>query len=314
MNSGQAVHDILRRHHIELTLLDLGASASSYPPFRPATPSSFLIEVDPDTRDFGERNSNPETMVVNRAITDSDSVDSVNLYLTRSPYCSSTLKPDFRRLRNFPYDDLFEVVGTSTVPATSLNRLSAELNRPFDWIKLDTQGTEFRILRSMKENLLASLLCCDVEISLYAHYETADTFSQFHDFMIAKGFVISDILTVQERARIRRNDAMELAVRGVPQNLMKRWPTSPELRYIRAVNHDEPINALDRVLRIWAIAYFTGNYPYCYFLATRLSETAGHAELGQQLQSISVRQLRRSRTRLVGTRILSRIQKWWESR
>ena len=311
MTSGQVVHDLLRRHQIEFTLLDLGASASSYEPFQKAAASALLIEVDPDTRDFAGRDAQRKTMTVNRAITDSDTVDSVNLYLTKSPYCSSTLKPDMRRLRNFPYSDLFEVVGTSTVPATSLNRLSAEIHRPFDWIKLDTQGTEYRILRSMNETLFERLLCCDVEISFYAHYENADTFPQFHDFMVESGFAIADILTVQERARIRRDDALELAARGVPQNLMKRWPTSPELRYIRSVNHDEPIDDLDRYLRIWAIAYFTGNYAYCYFLSARLSETSDHSELGQQLQSISLKQLRRSRSRMAATRILSRFQRWW---
>jgi len=308
MTSVQAVHEILSRHQVELTLLDLGASANTYKPFQKTEPSAVLVEVDPDSRDF-KRSESARRITVNAAITDNDVDKTVTVYLTSNPHCSSTLKPDFKRLRNFPYDDLFEVVQATDVPATSLNRLSKELGRAFDWIKLDTQGTETRILNSMSDSLFDRLICCDVEISFYAHYQGADTFPRLHDLMVSHGFVISDILAIQERVRLRRSDVASLAARGVPQNLMKRWPTSPELRYIRAVNHDEAIEDIDRFLRIWSIAFFTGNHPYCYFLSNRLMESSQHEELASSLQEIAYRRLRRERGKVAVTRVLSRVNR-----
>jgi hypothetical protein len=302
------VHRLLAQHGIQLTLLDIGASVSAYPPFREALSTGVLVEVDPDSRDFGKR---PNTIRVDRAITDDDGADSLKLYLTKQPYCSSALKPDFKRIRNFPYDELFEVVGETEVPATSLNRLAAELQRPFDWIKLDTQGTEHRILQSMAPSLFARLICCDVEISYYAHYEKADTFPGLHNFLVANGFFISDTIAVQERVRLRRQDLQRLGKKGLTERFMKRCPTSPELRYIRAINHDEPIQDLDRFLRIWSIAYFTQNFPYCYFLAARLLESSDHHDLAGRLESLAVQALRRDRQRQMRARILSRLTRWW---
>lgn len=164
---------------------------------------------------------------------------------------------------------------------------------------MDTQGTEHRILRSMKKELLDRLICCDIEISLYAHYNGADTLPGLHDFMVANGFTISDIMHIQGRVRLRKQDIKKLKSHGLTEFGMKKWPTSPEIRYIRSLNHNEPITDIELLTRIWAISFITKNYPYCYFLSQKLRESSQqHNQLAVNLEELSLRELSRNFPRL----------------
>jgi FkbM family methyltransferase len=266
---------VLDEYDAHLTLLDLGASGGIYQPFETALPFGRLVEVDPDARDFptDASGSSPNRVRVKSAITEDETATSVHVYLTKSPYCTSTLQGDFSRLNNFPYSDLFTVVDEQDLPATSLNRLAAELNTEFHWIKIDTQGTELRVLKSMSSSLLASLCACDAEISLYRHYLGADWFPDFHRFMDGAGFYISDIVNIQQRLRLTASD--EIRMKRVLPGIAGRklWPTTPEVRYIRTLNVGDPIKDISRFVRIWTISFLTENYVYCFFLLQRLRET-----------------------------------------
>jgi FkbM family methyltransferase len=284
---------ILDEYNVQLTLLDLGASGGLYSPFEQAASIGTLIEVDPDPRDFSDPadqdagRRTQERIRVRKAITEDENATSVRVYLTKSPHCSSTLKGDFSRLRNFPYTDLFTIVDEQDLPATSLNRLAAELGTEFHWIKIDTQGTELRIIRSLSPALLASLCACDAEISLYRHYLGADWFPDFHRFMDDEGFYISDIVTIQQRLRLTAGDQVQMQKVFPAIAEMKLWPTSPEFRYLRVVNVGEPIEDLSRFLRIWCISFLTENYVHCFFLVRRLAEqTDTHQGLVDRLMQL----------------------------
>jgi FkbM family methyltransferase len=267
------IRQIIEKNNLNLVLLDLGASGGTYKPFESLLNYSRLIEVDPDDRDFINQVSNKEKrIVVREAIIGSSELESADIYLTSDPHCSSTLRPDFSKLSNYSYADLFEVRRIVSVPATSLDRLSRKLNTHFDWMKIDTQGSELEILQSMQGPLLDRLICCDAEIGLYSHYINSVSFSKFHDFMTANGFQIANLIRVQSRLRLRKEDVDPFIAPGGSQSALNRWPTSLELRYIRSVGHDEPLPVKGDFLRLWLIAYSTDNYAYCYFLARRLEE------------------------------------------
>lgn len=122
------LHHLLDEYDITLMLLDLGASGGTYPPFNKALKFSKLIEVDPDKRNFDNLKDSATRTIITKAVTDNDSDDSLTIYLTKNPHCSSSLEPNFDRLNNFTYADLFKVESKKELPATSLNRLAAELN------------------------------------------------------------------------------------------------------------------------------------------------------------------------------------------
>lgn len=283
---------------VSLALLDLGASGGSYEGFLPVRGISTLIEVDADERDFGQATnamsiSKPQKIITRKAVIGSDTDDTVSIYLTEDPHCSSTLEPDMDKLRNFSYADLFRVSRRVYVPATSLSRLSNDLRCTFDWIKIDTQGSELDILQNMSPALLQDLLCCDAEVSFYAHYKGARALPEFHAFMLAAGFQVAKIVRVQSRVRMRASDLAEMERAGVPASRWARWPTSLEMRYIRSVSHDAHPVDLDRLKKIWLIAYATDNQAYCVFLANRIRELhPEHASTADHLKGLALRRMR----------------------
>jgi len=73
--------------------------------------------------------------------------------LTRSPYCSSTLPPNTKALRDYIFYDLFDVLREVNVRATTIERaLRDQECAALDWIKIDAQGTDLRIFESIPEN------------------------------------------------------------------------------------------------------------------------------------------------------------------
>ena len=283
--------DILNEYNASLTMLDIGASGAPYKPFEIANKiTGKIIEVDPDSRDFETSKFNENKIVkVTKAICENDNAESITLYLTENSHCTSTLKGDREKLANFPYSDYFNIVDSQEVQATSLNNLSKELNCSFNWIKLDTQGTELRIIESMSDELFNSVLAIDAEISFYRHYLDADWLPSFHTFLDKKGFYISDIINIQERIRLTKEDLNSLKTH-VYQPKLKHWPTSPEFRYIKALDANKQIEIpISNFLILWSIAFLTKNWPYCYFLCNRYKETANHDKhLLEELSSIVI--------------------------
>lgn len=284
-------NELLENHCLKLVLLDLGASGGTYQPFEKVKRQSRLVEVDADDRDFsGDVSIDADRVVVREAIIGDKNKTSVDIHLTADPHCSSTLLPDFHKLKNYTYASLFEVQKSVSVPATSLDRLSQKIGSHFDWMKIDTQGSELEILKSMQGPLLDQLLCCDAEISLYPHYIGAGGFSQFHDFMTAGGFQIANLVRVQSRLRMRREDLNAFEKNGGHTSALQRWPTSLELRYIKSISHDSPLPSLPIFLKLWIISYVTGNQAYCHFLACRLEQDdPEQRHLAQQLQLANIR-------------------------
>lgn len=120
------------------------------------------MEIDPDSREFEGAGVVSRSTKIQKAIVDS-SAERVKLYLTKSPYCSSTLKPVDKNLRRFTYHDLFEVLDTCELPSMTLNDVADQIGCGFDWVKLDTQGTELRLLKSLDPTIFDQILCCDAD-------------------------------------------------------------------------------------------------------------------------------------------------------
>jgi FkbM family methyltransferase len=292
----EAVRRLIDEHALQLTLVDVGAAGDVYPPFRPLLDLADLVSIDPDARDFQTtlRAGGRRDIRINEAIIDSESATSVAVHMTKNPYCSSTLLPDFSRLNNFTYPDFFEIVETRHVPATSLKRIAAQHQiTAIDWLKLDTQGTELRILRSLEDGLLENLVCCDIEISLYAHYFGADVFSQLHEFFDGLGFWITD-LACQSRLRMRKSDLSQLTAavstqqQSKLQESLKKCPTTLELRYLRSVPANDSTHDIQRYLKLWVLSFFTANYTYCYCIVQTMRERLNCRELCQELESITL--------------------------
>jgi len=282
----------LSQHNISLVLVDLGASGDNWEPFELLKDISDLLRFDPDIRDVRDLKGEKGHRIItfNRAVVESE-VDNITFYLTKSPYCSSTLKPDFERLSSYPYSDLFEVVGTASVPAITLNQAVVSTGfKQINWIKLDTQGTEFRILKSIPENLFDTILVCDIEASLYPHYIGADTLPAMHELMLENDFWVVEMrphwntrMTSDSYRKI--NERYKEQIYKVFRYSMHQQPTTLESCYARTIEGAKKRDYDFNMFMQLYLCYFTlGAFEYCLEILNSIESLFGGNETIEQLR------------------------------
>jgi FkbM family methyltransferase len=235
-------------------LADVGASGTRRPVWEALAARSILIAFDPDERDPPPDlvGAYREVRMVTRAVTDSDERDSVQFVLTEYPHSSSTLEPDLAALGDYSFRDYFRPVSRVEVPATSLNRVIRESGLPgIDWIKLDSQGTDLRILAAMEPEFLRSMMAIEVEPGFIDAYLGEDLYPEVHQFLKAEGYWLAE-LAVQQYARIRPAslEALRAHCTGTlatdPLVLLRKSPTAAEASYLR--RRDQARTERERVL------------------------------------------------------------------
>ncbi len=182
-----------------------------------------------------------QSVILNRAVTPAGEAN-VNFYFTRSPYCSSTLRPVADSLANYTFAPLFDVVRQAPVASTSLDRAIDQHALPgLDWLKLDTQGTDLRIFRSARPRVRRRILAVDVEPGLIDAYEGEDLFVDVHRELCNEGFWLSN-LNVGGAVRLRPDAIAQLArvnasvdARSVERKA-RRTPAWCEARYLRTLD------------------------------------------------------------------------------
>lgn len=301
MGTTKRAMELLAGSGVRLTLVDVGASLAAFPPFQPLLGHATYVGFDPDLRevhDSGTAGEGPgRRVVLDKAVVADSTAATVRFFLTHNPTCSSTLPPDADQLANYLHAHRFAVVDTAEVAATTLDEAmrSVGLER-IDWLKLDTQGTDARLLRSLGDDLWAGLMAVDAEPGFDPYYQGEDTFGDLHRELVGRGFWLADLdLTPGVRLRPEVFDesfprARSRAVRLVYELALKTSPTAAGPRYLRTVASMERSGA-DRsdYLRLWACAFFSGNHPYALDVVAACQKAYGADAETTAIRELTVR-------------------------
>lgn len=223
-------------------LMDVGAAGTSPAVWRPVAGLSTLIAFDPDARNpdpsFGRNFA--RAIMVGAAVIPDDAGDVANFILTEYPSCSSMLEPDLEALGSFVFRDYFKPVKRVSAPATSLNRVVSEHGLAgINWLKIDSQGLDLRILKSLSPDNLGRLLAVDIEPGLIDAYKDEDLFPECHSWLKANGFWMAEY-HCQAYAKIRPETVARLERAGFDRKALMaklaKSPTCVEGRYLREVS------------------------------------------------------------------------------
>lgn len=302
---------LLRQIGIEPVLVDAGASGTPPRIWREIGPQSTYIGFDPDSREF---RTDPiagfaRSILVPRALVAREDVDATELYLTQSPFCSSTLPPRSEALSSYLFAPLFDVVGTTEVPATSMARLVADQQlASIDWLKLDTQGTDLRLYASVPEPHRSRILALDIEPGLIDAYEGEDLFVTAHDTLVRQGWWLS-AARVNGTVRIARESVARLESYGLGEAAVRAsarvTPAWVEARYLRTTEHLAQIDAGTREYQLlWCFAMIDRQFGFAFDVVEAYARRFPSSIVTETMREATLSALRRPRPAAMMQRIL----------
>ncbi len=226
-------------------------------------------------------------------------------FLTRSPHCSSLLKPRHDLLQDWTFADYFIEERTTSVPAVTLQAgLAANGLHGVDWLKCDTQGLDLSIFLSLPEDWRRRTLAVEFEPGFIDAYEGEDKLWRTLQAMEAEPFWLCDL---QAGCYPRGNPVALAEILG---ERMAKWlprtvtgaPVYASVRYLRTLRETDPHRGagaqLDRrgLLLSWVFADLVGQHTHALLVA-REGITRFNGELFEDMLRASRWRLRRAMAR-----------------
>ena len=216
-------------------LIDIGDSGEINARWKPIARYSLCVAFDADDREFRvteEVNKTYKKLFVFNRIVNTESSDRAPFYLTRSPFCSSLLRPDTEKLKPWLFKPLFEVEKTSELPSMTLaNAFQTADIKYIDWFKVDTQGTDLRIYQSVPSGMQNTILAAEFEPGILDAYQQEDKLYSVMKEMHTQGFWLSAI-NVKGTQRIQSQYAAQFGD-FASERIIRTSPGWAELSYLR---------------------------------------------------------------------------------
>ncbi len=269
--------------------VDIGASGGLPDQWKVLAPYSICVAFDADSRDFSISASEDKgwrkLYCLNRLVAANNS-DEVDFYLTDSPHCSSTLKPDSNALEPWAFRRLFNVAGITKQPAVDLHSALTAVGVGYiDWYKTDTQGTDMRIFNALPEHIAGKIIAAEFEPGIIDAYIGEDKLHQLMGYMDRHPFWVSG-MNIKGSQRIDQDDlgSLNCLQRRSIESFLKTAPGWCEIAYINTFQDDDMV-CRDYLLG-WMIATIKAEDGFAMHLA-RSGKNKFHSPLFDKLYDYS---------------------------
>lgn len=275
--------------------VDVGASAGLPPQWSTFASYAVCIAFDADSRDFSVSEAKgsawKKLYAFNRLVTPEPSAQ-VEFFLTKSPYCSSSLKPLTRALEPWAFSELFTVERTTKLQGVDLATALAHIRiTRIDWIKCDSQGTDLRLFKSIPESIANRILAVDLEPGIIDVYEGEDKLHHVMASMEGRPFWVSDMV-LKGSQRIDAEDRAQLnpLQRRFLSTFVKTSPCWCEISYLNSL--DAADFGIRDMLLAWIVSSIKQQHGFSMHIA-QLGERRFHMPIFDELFTASQRRLRR---------------------
>lgn len=159
-------------------LIDIGASGKLHSRWKSLAKYAICIAFDADDRDFGyveqETGVFKKLYTFNTIVTDTD-IENADFYLAASPHCSSLLRPRPDLIPEHAFAPKFVIEKVVRLKTRSLKSVLNELNLNYvDWIKVDSQGTDWRLFNNLGPDRQNNVLVAEFEPGIASVYDGED--------------------------------------------------------------------------------------------------------------------------------------------
>jgi len=132
--------------------------------------------------------------IINSALSDSTEDVTINFFKNRAMSSSSTRNPISPLFKAGSGRELeVEIVSSARISATTIDHFCNQNELTINFLKLDTEGSEFKILQGAKNQLKHNILGLRCEVNFDYVFEGEPIFSQIHDFMLSNGFYLLNL-------------------------------------------------------------------------------------------------------------------------
>lgn len=280
-------------------LVDVGAAGGVHPAWRSIARYAIGVGFEPDARESAPLSAAQRTFrrwifFPGLAVPEATADGRQALHLTRSPQCSSTLRPRADAVGEWAFAEFFEVQETRAFAATALAQaLQTEGLARVDWLKCDTQGLDLKIFLSLPTEWRGRMLAAEFEPGLIDAYEGEDKVADVLAAMAREPFWLSD-LRVGATPRGRPALLAEKLGAGSVSWVRRLGPSAPawaNLQFLRDVTVAP--ESLDRraYLLAWVFATISGQHGYALAVA-EVGERRFGGALFAELSGASTRALR----------------------
>jgi len=199
----------------KLYVLDIGGRGGPIEELKGFSHIANLIIVEPEP---SERIALQKSSSLRKEWTTITYMDSIlaekkgnyTLNICAQPGLSSLLKPNLETIDKY-YENNSDwlVIDSKSLPGDTLHSQLVKLNieNKIDVIKLDTQGTELTILKSLSKESLSNIKLLYVESEIQEFYLGQPLFGDIHQFLCENGFVLVDL----KKTKLRRHSNLDLA-------------------------------------------------------------------------------------------------------
>ena len=182
-------------------LIDIGASGALHSKWKSIAKHSICIAFDADNREMGFAEKESDTfkkLIVFSSVVTDQSSDEIDFFLTKSPFCSSSLEPDIEKLKSWSFQDHFRVEKKIRLKAIGLTEALKEVGIDrIDWMKTDTQGTDLRLFKNLPENIRNKVIVVEFEPGILDAYKGEDKLYEVIQYMDHQGFFMSAMKVVE---------------------------------------------------------------------------------------------------------------------
>ena len=226
-------------------LVDVGSSGDIHKSWKKIIKYSICIAFDADDREMNftvEGDMGYKKLILFNKIVSDEEVRNKKFYLTKSPFCSSTLEPDKNGLNGWAFEELFKTIEIKKIDTITINRALDLVGLDYiDWFKTDSQGTDLRIFKSIDKKISNKLIVAEFEPGIINAYKGEDKMTDVMSYLSKKDFFMANMeIKGTQRININNIDSFFPSFKNKLHQfrfLLNQSPCWAELTYINSFNN-----------------------------------------------------------------------------
>lgn len=185
-----------------LILVDVGARGGPHRRWRQLSENLMVFGFEPDEEEFRKLNEKAKKNYMYFPIALFDKKGTIDINITKYRGSSSVYLPHPSLLGRFFGSEGAEIIQKIKVPCHTLEGLVKEENIPdVDFLKIDTEGSELKILEGAKELLKNQILGIEVELGFYPFHQNQPLFWEVDKYLRELGFILFDLSLFRDKRK-----------------------------------------------------------------------------------------------------------------